>query len=272
MLRRNPRSAFTLTQLVVLVALLLLLVGYLLAAVFRVNFESNKVQSQNNLKQIAIAMHGIHDANKKMPGAAPDWFPGNKQQQGNAYGPALFHFLPYLEQDTLYKKSFTKVGEISIYAGWACAGNGVKIYHGPGDPSLDVASDGTSYLGNTLALPKGGTRFAAVADGLSLTIFFAEGYARTTETIDWDGKTTTHMLARRYWDDCAWTPTPGPRPFQTGPDPLHARPELPQGLRPFTLQVALGDGSVRAITHKTTPTTFYAACTPNGNEVLGNDW
>jgi len=52
------------------------------------------------------------------------------------------------------------------------------------------------------------------------------------------------------------------------------RPALvcPQGLLGEGIQVGLGDGSVRFVSDSITPATFYAACTPNSNDVLGADW
>jgi hypothetical protein len=34
----------------------------------------------------------------------------------------------------------------------------------------------------------------------------------------------------------------------------------------------LGDGSVRGLSAGISPTTWWFACTPNGGEVLANDW
>jgi len=38
------------------------------------------------------------------------------------------------------------------------------------------------------------------------------------------------------------------------------------------INVAMGDGSVRFVNQGVSPTTFFYATTPNGGEVLGNDW
>jgi prepilin-type processing-associated H-X9-DG protein len=38
------------------------------------------------------------------------------------------------------------------------------------------------------------------------------------------------------------------------------------------INVGMGDGSVRLVSTGVSSTTWFAACTPQGGEVLGNDW
>jgi hypothetical protein len=47
---------------------------------------------------------------------------------------------------------------------------------------------------------------------------------------------------------------------------------MPQGFSSGVTQVLLGDGSVKGVRDGTSPATWYAATTPDGGEVLGNDW
>src|SRR5262245_53518764 len=90
----NPRQrpAFTLIQLLVVLAILAILIGLLLPAIQKARQAATRAQSQNNLKQIGIACHTYHDQSGNFP-------PG---VDGNNFSAAAY-LLPYLEQDNLFK-------------------------------------------------------------------------------------------------------------------------------------------------------------------------
>jgi prepilin-type N-terminal cleavage/methylation domain-containing protein len=60
--------------------------------------------------------------------------------------------------------------------------------------------------------------------------------------------------------------------YQVKPAPTSCNYSQPQSLFTGGLQVALGDGSVRTIASSISGATWYAACTPASNDVLGSDW
>jgi hypothetical protein len=268
------RRAFTLSQLLVLLALLALFLGFLFAAVSRVRDAAGRAQSQNNLKQIVLGTINCADTyNGKMPPGLSNWYPNAQLAEGSGYGPCLFHILPYLEQKPLYDSSATEIEKLKVYASWAIPGKSVKTYQSPEDPTSSPASDRSNYIANSLSLPLGGARYPAFyTDGTSNTIFYSEAYSEATDTISWKGQTETWTTARRWWDNPAWLPTPGPVMFQFAPPRNEASAWMPQGFSSSNMQVGLGDGSVRGLSPKLSTTTFYAACTPNGGEVLGADW
>src|SRR5262249_36416347 len=88
---RSSRRAYGLFQLVVVLAFLLLLLAMLLPAVQKVRQAAARMQSQNNLKQIAISIHAYHDANAVFPPGVDD-----KNFSG------VMYLLPYLEANNLY--------------------------------------------------------------------------------------------------------------------------------------------------------------------------
>jgi len=89
---KRRRNGFTLFQLLVVLALLLVLFALLLPALAQARLAAARAASQNNLKQIAIAVHNYHSTYNFMPA-------GNDANNFSA----LAHLLPYVEQDAVYR-------------------------------------------------------------------------------------------------------------------------------------------------------------------------
>src|SRR6185312_13535046 len=99
-MNRMLRGGFTLIELLVVIAIIAILIALLVPAVQKVREAAARTQCVNNLKQIGLATHGYHDANKKMPSnRTPNTY--GYDINGSSWS-WLSRILPYVEQGPLY--------------------------------------------------------------------------------------------------------------------------------------------------------------------------
>lgn len=104
-MRSRKRLAFTLIEILVVIAIIAILIALLVPAVQKVRDASARTQCLNNLKQIGLGFHGLQDVYKHLPPAGRNAFNGGINS-GQFTSP-LFHLLPFVDQMALYNASWT---------------------------------------------------------------------------------------------------------------------------------------------------------------------
>jgi len=195
------RQGFTLIELLVVIAIIAVLIGLLLPAVQKVREAAARAKSQNNLKQIALAVHNYNDAYQGKLPALTDL--GTGAPNGWGYNSLFFNILPYIEQDNVYRV-FQK-GTPSTYAATGTPGGSAKTiiptYLSPAD---STASNGTTLTNVNLTQVTGQPANTAYATGeFATTSYAANGYVFRSNTGGLprtfvDGTSNTIMFAERY--------------------------------------------------------------------------
>ena len=222
------RGAFTLVELLVVIAVVGVLVALLLPAVQAARESARRAQCVNNLKQIGIACHNYHEATRRLPPgycAAGPYFDG-ATDTAPGWGWAAF-LLPYMEQRPVFE-SINLVLPIEHAANARAVQSRVVPYLCPSDivpiapyvvpdaagnklalaaPASytacvgNDASDVSDPAGNGVFYRNSGTRFADILDGTTCTILIGENPFATAQGV-WAGALRRGVLLRGTYNTC----------------------------------------------------------------------
>jgi type II secretory pathway pseudopilin PulG len=99
---RRHRGGSTLVELLVAIAIIGTLLGLLLPAVQKVRQAAARLQCQNNLHQIGLALQAYHDGNQRFPKGSR-----NDKPLLQLSAPRITYMIelyPYLEEENTYKR------------------------------------------------------------------------------------------------------------------------------------------------------------------------
>ena len=229
----------------------------------------------------------------------------DKNASGSA-GTTFFYLLPFVEQAPLYQQAngdSMNVG-VQVVKLFLCPSDPSLVnagtYGGCGVMQSDTiqrdAFAACCYAANVMVFEPRGTKSieTQMPDGTNNTVMFAERFKNCSPDSPHGGGCTLPAWAwntMRNGGD-AWTsPTFGAQQdgisqmnagganfnsggvaFQAGPSVQACNWYVTQGGHSSTMQVGLGDGSVRGVSGSMTVATWTAACNPADGAALGSDW
>lgn len=180
----RSRSAFTLIELLVVIGVSGILISFLLCAVQQARAAADRTACQNNLKQIALALHSFHDVNGGLP----------IQPNGGRLGELSWmgFILPYVDQEPLWSATVQAfaldrravhdpphIGFQTVVKVYVCPADGRLL--SPLTDAFGTTAAYTSYIGiagvtspDGVLGPYPGVRFADITDGLSFAMMVGE--------------------------------------------------------------------------------------------------
>jgi prepilin-type processing-associated H-X9-DG protein len=246
----------------------------------KVREAAARAHCQNNLKQLGLAAHHFHDANKRLP-------PGGTNSSGYTYSHYkvdlnwAYWILPYIEQQALFSSHRTGTDPqnpllaTTPVATYFCPSRrSVQLYHGDSvcDYAGNIGTDTTD--GRDGVFPRttlGPISLLAITDGTSNTVLFAE---RRVNVALMNGTTDLHdnePFYRAGWDGDVLRAATAIKGVWQPPLP----DLLDGGLPPSTphwqfgsshgsgLNIVFADGSVRLINFSVSGDVFRLACIRN---------
>jgi len=303
---RLLKRGFTLIELLVVIAIIAILIGLLLPAVQKVRAAAARSQCQNNLKQLGTAVANYESGNSRLP---PGWSSNAGAQYGSLHF-FLLPFIEQdniyraagtnsWNQNNTQVKTFQCPSDPTVWSSYPNGGTNyawnVWVFSG----SKGWGSDQTP-----------GSFLVAMPDGTSNTVTWAERYKLCqpssgghTDPVwaahPWSNPNSVWSVGGFGWTSWSGAYNPGvPNytsgggnlngyypdvgsngsgpggniAFQTAPQASQCNWYAMQGSHPGSMQVGMGDGSVRGVTPSISIVTWAMACFPNDGNPMPANW
>src|SRR5688572_13967317 len=285
--KKHQVCAFTLVEILVVIAIIGLLIAMLLPALQQSREAARRTACANNMKQMGVAIAGYQLTNTVFPSSNTDdvfsWDAGGRLPN-HSWGSLI---LPYIEMTALESSINYSISAMHADNRRAAA-TIVPIYRCPAYTGPDFTADShyppdTYAIGNYVSIgasdvdhiwgvdekpegvifPLSQIKPAEIIDGLSKTMFIAE--SREEKLRVWiDGRTAANTALR--YDPFG---APNSAGISLNYTPYYKEGDIesdygPSSMHPGGALHLFGDGSVRFVTDNITAANYVAFCTRAG--------
>jgi prepilin-type N-terminal cleavage/methylation domain-containing protein/prepilin-type processing-associated H-X9-DG protein len=282
--RQGRPRAFTLLELLIVIAIIGVLVGLLLPAAQKVRETANRTSCQNHLKQFGLAFQAHHDQHGFFPSGGWDWstppnYDGGAPLVGaDQKGGWGFQILPFIEADAVWRAGAVEA-----------IGTPNKLFFCPTrrDPQVLTYPDGYTPLltggdldhalcdyavsnleGTGVVRQYKPRRISDVTDGTSHTILAGEKRLNLAELGQWQPDDNEGYSSG--WDEDTVRQTTSP----PAPDFIGSGTgrRLFGSSHPGAFNAVFADGSVHPIPYAIDPVVFQRLGCINDGQVIPDDF
>jgi prepilin-type N-terminal cleavage/methylation domain-containing protein len=234
MVRSRP-GGFTLIELLVVIAIVSVLIGLLLPAVMKLREAANRVQCENNLRQIGLALQDYHDARGSFPSGYVSNFDADGNDTGPGWGWAAL-ILPQIEQKPLFdairfelpiEDPANAVQRVTLVPSYLCPSDSVPltltVY--AADPSGNPSSRICDLASASYVAMYGTTEPGVDGDG----VFFRNSHVALREITDGASQTILVGERSRNLGDATWVGSVTGAVLLTD-NAIHREPEHASGM------------------------------------------
>jgi prepilin-type N-terminal cleavage/methylation domain-containing protein len=271
--RSAAYAAFTLVELLVVIAIIGILIALLLPAIQAAREAARRTSCVNNEVQVALAVHNYEFHFETLPaGVTNPTGPIRSEPQGNHVS-WICRILPYMEENTLFKHFDAALGaydpanapvRATQIATLQCSSEPSEFYneghtiahssyvgcHNDVEAPIDKDNHGLLFLNSKI-------RYSEIEDGSSKTILLSEARV-SPDGLGW--VSGTRATLRNTGTEPNIRSTTAPELAADAPPKEQPANSLAVGgfssRHPGIINVALADGSVRAISDTIEPALF----------------
>ncbi len=256
------RRAFTLVELLVVIAVIGVLIGLTMPALFATRSASRRLQCTNNLRQIGIALQAYHERSNRFPPGGIEWRPPSDRAGKHRQLAWSALLLPFVEAQAIYDQiDFTQAFDSPVNA--PAAANILPVFVCPSSMRGRNLVDGRGpcdyggIYGERIQGPNQPPKGSMIYD-----------YGFNSAEIR-DGLTNTIMIAEDTgWSDGQWI---NGRNLFDQAYAINAAPLFENDIRSNHhggANSTLASGTVRFLTDETDLNVLAALCTRAGGEAL----